>query len=89
MDEELNSVEEDVDVYRDKSREELTNADEIEGDEEGFMRGYESDADAAFCDNCKKVLGRDHLEKEFDGDIYTFCSEDCVDAFERKRETTS
>ncbi|MBT3416525.1 hypothetical protein HON86_01685 [Candidatus Woesearchaeota archaeon] len=74
-------------VYGTEAREELTANDEIDADEEGFMQGYESDANAAYCDNCKKVLEKAHLEKEIDSDIYTFCSDECVEEFERKRKS--
>ncbi len=87
MDEEFNQDEHEFDVYGDEAREELTANDEIESDEEGFMQGYESDANAAYCDNCRKVLERDHIEKDISGDHYTFCSDECVDEFERKKKT--
>ncbi len=88
MDEEFlgEGIEEDYDVYAEGAREELAENDEIEEGEEGFMRGYESDADMAYCDNCKQILGRSHIEKEFDGEVYTFCSEECAEQFERKRK---
>ena len=84
MDEELNE-EEELDVYDSKAREELEEADEIDEDEEGFMKGYESESDAAFCDTCKKILTRNHVEKEFNADVYSFCSEECAEEFERKK----
>ena len=89
MEEEFGKEEEDFDVYGNEGREELTNADEIDDDEEGFMRGYESESDAAFCDNCKKVLERDHVEKDVKGDIFSFCSEECAEEFEKKKQTNS
>jgi len=85
MDEEFGSDEDDFDVYGEEGREELEEADEIDEDEEGFMRGYEGTADAACCDNCKAILDRNIVEKEIDGEIYTFCCSECVEEFERKR----
>ena len=84
MDEELNP-EEELDIYEGKSREELVDADEIDDDEEGFMKGYESESDAAFCDTCKKILTRTHVEKEINAEVYSFCSEECAENFERKK----
>jgi hypothetical protein len=86
MDEEINQEEQELSVYNDKAREELSEADEIDSDEAGFMKGYESEADAAFCDTCKKILTRDHIEKEINTEVYTFCSEECAEDFEKKKE---
>jgi hypothetical protein len=86
MNKEFDKDTQEFNVYGNEAREELTANDEIEADEEGFMQGYESDANAAYCDGCKKILARDHIEKEIDSDIYTFCSDECVDEFERKRK---
>ena len=84
MNEEFNKDEHEFDVYGDEAREDLTANDEIESDEDGFMKGYESEANAAYCDSCKKVLEWDHIEKEINGEHYTFCSDECVEEFERK-----
>lgn len=86
MNEEFNKDTQEFDVYGNEAREELTANDEIDADEEGFMQGYESDANAAYCDNCKKILASGHIEKEIESDVYTFCSDECVDEFERKRK---
>ncbi len=85
MDEEYDSEDEEYNVYGEDAREELTEADEIDDDEEGFMRGYESTANPVYCDNCKVVLSRNHIEKEIGAEIYSFCSEECADEFERKK----
>ena len=85
----INQEEKEFNVYGEEAREELTENDEIESDEDGFMQGYESDANPAFCDNCKQILKRNHIEKEIKGDIYSFCSDECVDEYERKSSTDS
>lgn len=89
MNEEFDQEEEECDVYGDEAREELAESDEINDDEEGFMKGYESDADAAFCDTCKKILTRDHIEKEINSEVYSFCSDECAEEFERKKGQTN
>ena len=60
----VNEEEKEFNVYGDQAREELTANDEIDSDEDGFMKGYESEANPVYCDNCKKILERDHIEKE-------------------------
>jgi len=76
------------DVYTEEGRDELIDNDEIDASEEAFMEGYEN-TDLAYCDNCKKLLEREHIEKEFSGDRYSFCSDECVDEYERKRASKS
>ena len=72
--------------YSDETRQKLEENDEIDELEEGFMQGYEND-NLAECSQCKKVLEDDIVEKEFDGDLYRFCSEKCADDFEKESHT--
>jgi hypothetical protein len=70
-----------VNVYNEAEK--LEENDEIEPSEEGFMKGYESDADESTCANCHTVLkGTDFIEEEIKGNVYRFCSRKCADAFE-------
>jgi hypothetical protein len=85
----VNEEEKEFNVYGDQAREELTANDEIDSDEDGFMKGYESEANPVYCDNCKKILERDHIEKEINSDVYSFCSDECVEEYERKGTTKS
>ena len=63
--------------------EKLEENDEIEPSEEGFMKGYESDADESTCANCHEVLqGKDFIEEEIEEKQYRFCSRKCADVFE-------
>ena len=76
---------EDFDVY-DKT-EELEEADEIDEAEAGFMKGYEDNIDEASCSNCKKIIeGTNFIEEDIDGKTYRFCSSECTDKFELKKE---
>jgi len=60
--------------------------DEITDVDEGFMKGYEEGEKMAICQNCKKVLGEEVVEREFEGETYRFCSEQCADKFTQKRK---
>jgi hypothetical protein len=72
-------------VYKEDYREELRDADEISADEEGFMQGYDEDANPSICAYCEKVLGEDIVEREIDGELYRFCSEEHAEKFERQK----
>jgi hypothetical protein len=73
------------DVYG--GAEELEEADEINEVEEGFMKGYEDGIDETTCSNCNKVVsGIDFIEENIDGKIYKFCSRECGDRFELRKE---
>tara|TARA_Y100000034_G_scaffold92592_1_gene111929 strand:- start:51 stop:302 length:252 start_codon:yes stop_codon:yes gene_type:complete len=76
---------EDFDVY-DKT-EELEEADEIDEAEAGFMKGYEDNIDETICSNCKQILeGINFIEEDIGGKGYRFCSRECADKFELKKE---
>ena len=73
-------------VYDEKVSEKLEEADEIDEIEEGFMKGYNEDIDTSRCATCGKILEKDVVEEEFDGDTYHFCSEECARKFEHKKD---
>jgi YHS domain-containing protein len=78
-------------VYSEKGRESLVEDDAIEPWEQGFMEGAEDDGQGAKCRKCGKVLlgPESIIEKEIDGEIYRFCSEECAEKFQedlKKRE---
>ncbi len=76
----------DEDIYDDKGREQLVEDDEIEGWEEGFMKGAEGGGQDAKCRKCGKVLmgPEEIVEKKIRGHILRFCSELCGDAYEEE-----
>ena len=74
-------------IYEEGARQEAEEDDEIDELEEGFMQGYENE-NMANCGNCKKVLEKEVIEEEFDGEIHRFCSEKCAEEFETKRTET-
>ena len=77
---------EEMNVYSNQAREELTDSDEINELEEGFMKGYEEETSAAECADCHRILTDEVVEEEFDGEVHRFCSEDCATKFEEKRD---
>ena len=71
-------------AYSDEGRDSLVEDDEMEPWEQGFMEGAEDDGQGAKCRRCGKILlGPDSIvEKEIDGTVYRFCSEECAVKFE-------
>lgn len=67
-----------------EGREAALEADEIDEVEDGFMKGYQEGEKMAKCALCKKPLERDIIEKDFDEETYRFCSQHCLDEFEKK-----
>ena len=77
-------AEEDMDIYEKDQAEEMTEEDEIEPEEEGFMKGYSEGKKSAKCSKCNKILEQDIVEKDVEGEIYRFCSEKCAEDFKPK-----
>ena len=73
-------------VYSEEGRDSLVEDDAMEPWEQGFMEGAEDDGQGAKCRRCGKVLmGPDSIvEKEIDGTIHRFCSEECAEKFEQE-----
>lgn len=70
-------------VYTEEGRESLVEDDEIEPWEEGFSEGADHEGSLGTCAHCDKVLGEDKgsiVEKEYDGEVWFFCSEGCAKA---------
>ncbi len=77
---------EEFNLYNEESREELSEADELDPEEAGFMQGYDEESNPAECATCKAVLGKNFVEEQIKDETYRFCSEDCADKFEKKKE---
>jgi hypothetical protein len=77
---------EEFNLYNEENREELTEADEIDPAEQGFMQGYDDESNPSQCANCGRVLERDFIEQELKEEKYRFCCEDCALKFEKKVE---
>lgn len=85
--EEIEAGDREEDIYQESSREELIDEeDEITDLDEGFMKGYQEDEKMAICQNCKKVLAEEVVERDYDGETYRFCCEQCADKFDEKRK---
>ena len=84
--EEINESEDIEKVYSEEGRDSLVEDDEMEPWEQGFMEGAEDDGQGAKCRKCGKVLiGPDSIvEREIDGEVYRFCSEECAEKFEKE-----
>ena len=77
---------EEFNVYKEENREELTEADQIDPEEEGFMQGYEEESNPSECAHCGKVLGEEVVERAIKDETYRFCCEEHADKFERQKE---
>ncbi|MDP7141307.1 MAG: hypothetical protein QF506_02995 [Candidatus Woesearchaeota archaeon] len=82
--EDMETGEKEEDVYTEEGREKLIEDDEINPKEEGFMEGAEGLGQNAKCRKCGKILKDEFVEKEFDGDICRFCSDKCVEEYEKE-----
>lgn len=72
-------------VYSEAGRKELMeDEDEITDLDEGFMKGYDEGSKMAKCPVCNKVLEDDFIEREIDGEMYRFCSEEHAEKFAKK-----
>ena len=86
---EMNSGRADQDVYTEEGREKLLEDDELEPDEEGFMEGAEDRGEQTSCAYCGKMISEDKgniYEREFDGEIKLFCSEEHAEAYAKKHK---
>ena len=85
-DEPLQPEEGEQNIYHEESREALTESDEIDEVEEGFMKGYDEDKNPAECATCKTILEDVFVEEEINGETYRFCSEECAKKFKEKQQ---
>jgi hypothetical protein len=84
---EIGNEEEIEDVYDEEGAEELEEAEEIDEIEEGFMKGYTESTDPTKCAQCGKLLeGEDIVEREIKDETYYFCSQECADEFESRKQ---
>lgn len=75
--------EKEEDIYTEEGREELVEDDAITDQEAGFVQGYEEEEKVSSCQTCGKLLtGENFVEKEIDGDIVRFCSDECAERYE-------
>ena len=88
-DEYLEDSEKSEEVYSSEGREHLVDDGEISPWEAAFMDGAEDDGQGAKCRNCGKVLMRENavIEKVIDGELFRFCSDECADSFDEKKES--
>lgn len=83
----METGEKDEDVYTEGGREKLSEDDEVDAWEEGFMEGAEGRGELAKCAHCGKVLSqskRKIIEREIDDELYLFCSPECAEKGVRK-----
>ena len=68
-----------ADVYSEPGREVLEEDDELKPWEEGFMKGASGPGQQGKCAKCgKALLDNSTVEKEIDGELKWFCSDDCL-----------
>ena len=72
------------DVYTEEGRDELTESDEIESWEEGYVEGAKG-KETLTCRNCKKVIVESPIEREIEHEIHWFCSDRCAEIFKKRK----
>ena len=83
--EEEDETEETENIYDKKQRDEQLEEDEITPAEAGFIEGYE-DTKLIECNTCGKQFDFEKsVEREINGEIFTFCSKKCADNFEKRK----
>lgn len=87
IEQEIEQGELEKDPYSEEGREVLTeDDDELNEFDEGIMQGIDEGENLAKCALCHKVLVRDFFEREFEGEVYRFCTEDHARIYARKRK---
>jgi hypothetical protein len=88
--EDIKAGEREADAYSEEGREEMVDSDAMEPNEAGFMEGAEEKGELAHCGTCHKVLDTDNkanlVEREIDGDIVWFCSDNCAANYEKSKK---
>lgn len=81
----------DEEVYSTEGRSKLVERDEISPWEAAFMEGADDDGQQAKCRKCGSMIDRSHrvLEKVIDKELHRFCSEQCLEDFEKKQDEKS
>jgi hypothetical protein len=77
----------DEEVYTEEGREKLAEDDEISPEEEGFMEGAEDRGEQTSCAYCGAMISEDKeniFEREFEGELKVFCSEDHANKYAEK-----
>ncbi len=86
IEEEMEKGEVDEDVYSKEGTKKLEEGDEIDELEEGFMEGYNEEAQLAKCSFCGKILKDKFVEIQKKKEVYRFCSSSCAEKFKSKRK---
>lgn len=74
----MNKKETTEDVYSEEARDELVQEDEINAEEEAFMRGYENDKKDNVCEECGSAIHEKPVIKVIEDKKHTFCSKECA-----------
>lgn len=81
---EMDEGKKEEDVYTEEGREELTEDDEIDPWEEGYVEGVKG-KETLKCRNDGKVIIGKPIERIIDHETYWFCSEKCAENFKKNR----
>jgi adenine-specific DNA methylase len=86
---EMESGKADEDVYTEEGREKLVEDGEISETEAGFMEGAEDRGEQTSCAYCGAMISEDKkniIERNIDGEIKLFCSEDHAEKYSQKHQ---
>ena len=82
--EDMEKGKKDEDVYSEEGDEKLVEDDEMEDWEEGFMEGAKGRGGKTSCAYCGKMVSENKksiFEREFDGELKVFCSEEHAEKY--------
>ncbi len=87
IEQEMEQGKKEENVYSEEGREKLEEDGEISPTEAGFMEGTEGRGKKNCCAECGKNLGEDDsniIEREFNGEVKWFCSEEHAENYAKK-----
>ena len=89
IEQDMETGEKEETVYSEEGREKLAEDDEIEPFEEGYMEGAEGRGKKNCCAECGKLISEDDeniVEREFEGEVKWFCSEEHAENYAKKHK---
>ncbi len=73
-------------AYSDEGREDAVESGAMTVEEAGFVEGYQEGEKKAICAECKTELYEETIEREINGELYEFCSENHAELFAKRKE---
>jgi hypothetical protein len=79
----MRQMEDEFSGDKDATEEQMVESGGLDSTEQGFLQGYSEDEEVLECAECGVAIPDEkNIMKAFDGENYSFCSEQCVKEFE-------